>query len=218
MASECVVHVQAVTSRPGDNMLNLLTPQDALLARLPQTIIKDGRIVDVRSSVSNFVSGTAQQALQGNAGMQRHVLCRADSAKSRPPAGLMCSSSGSLDVVAAPAAHQLAASTSCSSDGTTCAEAQMTTLQIKCEDGRDTYVLKLKYTDTIATVRRCIDAHRGGVVGGSLGTGGGAAGSSSIPCYEIRSRMPATTYSDESQSLQQAGLVPNATLFLKGCC
>jgi hypothetical protein len=34
--------------------------------------------------------------------------------------------------------------------------------QIKSEDGKDTFIIRLRYDDTIGELRRCIDAHRAG--------------------------------------------------------
>lgn len=73
--------------------------------------------------------------------------------------------------------------------------------QIKREDGLKTYVLKLPYWATIQDVRSALDKHRVGVEG--------------TLHYELRSTFPPRTYDDLQQTLEDAGLVPNATLFLR---
>mmetsp|Transcript_32415 Transcript_32415/g.62289 ORF Transcript_32415/g.62289 Transcript_32415/m.62289 type:complete len:151 (+) Transcript_32415:1785-2237(+) len=73
-----------------------------------------------------------------------------------------------------------------------------TTLRIKAEDGSSTYILKLSANNTIGDVRNYVDKHRG-----------------STGSYEIRSSFPAKAYENNSQTLGDADLVPNAALFLK---
>jgi hypothetical protein len=84
-------------------------------------------------------------------------------------------------------------------------------LQVKDEAGAHTYVLAMRGSDTIGELRRRLDAHRAAAAA-SAGGGGGAPGR---PGYEIRSAFPARVYGDDSVTLQQAGLVPSATLFLR---
>ncbi len=80
-------------------------------------------------------------------------------------------------------------------------------LQVKSEDGRQAYVLKLKYDDTVGALRSCVDAHRAKLVIED--------GQYRSNHYEIRSAFPAHTYGDADETLRAAGLVPNATLFLR---
>ncbi len=67
--------------------------------------------------------------------------------------------------------------------------------------------MKLKYDDTVGALRRCVDAHRT-----KLQAEDGQYRTSN---YEIRSAFPAHTYADAAETLRTAGLVPNATLFLR---
>lgn len=80
--------------------------------------------------------------------------------------------------------------------------------QVKSEDGQQTFILKLQYDDTIGALRKCIDAHRWGV-------SGAAKAAAPNTKYEIRSAFPARAYVEVHETLRQAGLVPNATLFLR---
>ena len=64
-----------------------------------------------------------------------------------------------------------------------------------------TYVLKLPYWATIRDVRNALDKHRNNEEGDQN--------------YILRSAFPPRSYEDLDESLQEAELVPNATLFLK---
>ena len=81
-------------------------------------------------------------------------------------------------------------------------------MQVKSEDGRQTFILKLQYDETIFALRKYIDTHRTKLTkeqGKQAPTGK----------YEIRSAFPARAYSDSKETLREAGLIPNATLFLR---
>jgi len=75
---------------------------------------------------------------------------------------------------------------------------ELTTLRVKDEEGSSTYVLKLHTEETIGQLRLYINKHRG-----------------HAHPYEIRSSFPVRTYTDTSETMLAAGLVPNAALFLK---
>lgn len=76
--------------------------------------------------------------------------------------------------------------------------AEMATLRIKREDGGEAYILKMKAEQTVGDVRTLLDKHRG------------------MPGeYEIRGNFPPIVYGDNTQTLRDAGLLPNATLFLR---
>ncbi|NXW09945.1 UBX11 protein, partial [Fregetta grallaria] len=73
------------------------------------------------------------------------------------------------------------------------------TLRIKSESGEQTYIVKMLFTDTIGDLRQHLADARGG-------------GSDS---YEIISTFPQRVYTDNSRSLQECGLIPNASLLLR---
>lgn len=84
---------------------------------------------------------------------------------------------------------------------------EITTLQVKSEDGGQTFILKLQYDDTIWNLRQCINEHRGKLTK--------EQGKAEHGPYEIRSAFPARAYNAAKETLREAGLIPNATLFLK---
>ncbi|XP_009575199.1 PREDICTED: UBX domain-containing protein 11, partial [Fulmarus glacialis] len=73
------------------------------------------------------------------------------------------------------------------------------TLRIKSESGEQTYVVKMLFTDTIGDLRQHLAHARGGDSGS----------------YEIISTFPQRVYTDNSRSLQECGLIPNASLLLR---
>jgi len=70
--------------------------------------------------------------------------------------------------------------------------------QVKREDGQQTYVIRLRAEDTIGTLRAALSRHRGADCG-----------------FQICSAFPPRQYVDAGETLAQAQLVPNGTLFLR---
>ncbi|XP_065553663.1 LOW QUALITY PROTEIN: UBX domain-containing protein 11 [Lathamus discolor] len=73
------------------------------------------------------------------------------------------------------------------------------TLRIKSESGEQTYIVKMLFTETIGDLRQHLARARGG----------------DSDSYEIISTFPWRVYTDNSQSLQECGLTPNACLLLQ---
>ncbi|CAH1799316.1 unnamed protein product [Owenia fusiformis] len=75
----------------------------------------------------------------------------------------------------------------------------LTTLRIKSETGDRTYVLKMRGTDTIGMVREYLSKQR----------------PLEAPSFDILSPYPRKVFSDNSATLLDCGLTPNAALHLK---
>ncbi|XP_021354051.1 UBX domain-containing protein 11-like isoform X3 [Mizuhopecten yessoensis] len=75
----------------------------------------------------------------------------------------------------------------------------ISTLRVKSDSGNQTYILKMKFWETIGDLRKYIDIHR------PLG----------LPDYQIVSTYPTKVYDNNSASLESAGLTPNAVLHLR---
>ncbi|XP_016147915.1 UBX domain-containing protein 11 [Sinocyclocheilus grahami] len=75
----------------------------------------------------------------------------------------------------------------------------ITTLRLKSEDGMETFIMKMYFTETIRDLRHYLDLKRG------LGA---------AP-YDIISAFPHQCYSDYTQTLLSCGLTPNAALLLR---
>uniref|UniRef100_A0A8C8R4R4 UBX domain-containing protein 11 n=1 Tax=Pelusios castaneus TaxID=367368 RepID=A0A8C8R4R4_9SAUR len=76
----------------------------------------------------------------------------------------------------------------------------ISTLRIKSENGEQTYIVKMLFTETIGDLRQHLAQSRGG----------------EPQPYEIISTFPQRVYADDSMSLQDCGLIPNASLLLRG--
>ena len=61
-----------------------------------------------------------------------------------------------------------------------------------------------RYEDTLRGLRQYLDAHRAAARSGPRSTD-----------YELRSAFPPAVYADLEQTLEAAGLAPNATLFMR---
>lgn len=139
---------------------------DQFLSRLPQSVIKDGKIIDVRSGVENIIKGEERQS--------------------------------DVQVLDTPVLQEIKLRGAETTRPQSAGKTQVSTLRIKSETGEMTYILKMKFTDCIRDVRSHIDAAR----------------PKDAPPYEIKTSFPNRVYDDPNATLQECGLVPNATLHL----
>ncbi|XP_071381533.1 UBX domain-containing protein 11 [Centroberyx affinis] len=143
---------------------------DQFLNRLPKVVVKAGRVIDIRDSV--------RATLQGSSGAQN---------------------SNSVTLVETPALQAMKERLEmCDSDRPSSAR-DVTTLRVKSEDGNHSYILKMRFSETIGDLRQHLDKLRGEGVSG----------------YDIISVYPQCCYSDDCQTLLSCGLTPNATLLLR---
>lgn len=149
------------TKPPGQRQQSV----DQFLSRLPQSVIKEGKIIDVRSGVANVIKGVSGHS--------------------------------DIKVLETPVLQDIKSRSSDSSRPQS-GKTKVTTLRIKSETGEVTYILKMKFTDTVGDVRRHIDAERS---------------SDALP-YAIKTSFPNQVYDNPSLTLQECGLVPNAILHL----
>ncbi|CAG9466770.1 unnamed protein product [Pedinophyceae sp. YPF-701] len=213
------VHGMASLGQPKDGPRT----KEEYLKKLPETVIKNGKIVELRKGISDFISGRDGG---GNAGRPPRDAASQKDARSGPHAagGPLATSAIDRLLKRGPSSkavtsqllvgqHKSAGpSRSPSVRGSlnekaasaveVCAESDHSdepcaTLQIKAEDGR-MHVLKMAATATIGQLRSKLDILR-------------------VPQgpYEIRSAFPPRAYSDLAETLEAAGLVPNATLFAR---
>ena len=146
---------------------------ESFLGRVPKTVIQNGKIVQMRDELDSLIHLEMEKPVERTA-IHSLFTQKLNMAELRKLEEL--EESEEEDVLKA-------------------------VLQIKREDGMQTYVLKLPYWATIGDLRSALDAHRQDKDGGHN--------------YVLRSAFPPQTYSDEGQTLEEAGLVPNATLFMK---
>ncbi|KAL5457531.1 hypothetical protein EMCRGX_G034801 [Ephydatia muelleri] len=132
-------------------------PLDKFLKRLPESVVHNGRVIDIRSGIVQ-----ALQSSEPNTKVtlvDTPVVCeikhRVDTADSNRPI----------------------------------TPAHMTTIRVKSENGDQTYILKMRYTDTIGDIRRQIMKQR----------------PKDIQPFEIRSSFPSQTLCDDTAVLRDCG-------------
>ncbi|XP_033635565.1 UBX domain-containing protein 11-like [Asterias rubens] len=144
---------------------------DQFLSKLPPSVMKDGKVIDVRASLAGDLRHDSSQpgvtiidtpAVQD---ILDRVSSRPQSSASRPPS----------------------------------ARSSITTLRIKSETGEHTFIVKMRFTDTIGDVRRYLDANRSHDSGE----------------YKIVTTFPARIYDQQGLTLEECGLTPNAALHLR---
>ncbi|XP_031561474.1 UBX domain-containing protein 11-like [Actinia tenebrosa] len=143
---------------------------DNFLSRLPQSVIKGGKIIDVRAGVEETIKGTnglPSSVVVVNTPALEDIKSRAEESDKHP-------------------------------DRPKSATSKIATLRIKSETGEKTYILKMSFSDTIADLRKHLDLVR----------------PNEASNYQIKSSFPNKVYSNLNSTLQECGLVPNATLHL----
>ncbi|KAG7475518.1 hypothetical protein JOB18_032895 [Solea senegalensis] len=143
---------------------------DQFMNRMPKMVVKAGQVIDIRESLRTNLQGSP----------------------AAPSSDLMIL----VDTAALQAMKQRLQTFS--SDRPPSAR-NIVTLKVKSEDGNQTYILKMCFSETIGHLRQYLDKHRGG----------GPAD------YDIISAHPQFCYEDESRALQSYGLTTNAHLLLR---
>ncbi|WIA10981.1 hypothetical protein OEZ85_011140 [Tetradesmus obliquus] len=212
----------------------------AFLDRLPKTVIRNQQVVSVRPAVEQFINGSSSSS-SSSSGAAGKIYLRPSSCSG----GL---SRRASQGGATAAVGQQEGSAAANAGTSLQQQQQQATIQVKSEDGKQTYVLLMPYTATLAALRASIDKHRAitgapchicqqqqaptaNASGSPAPANGGPVGSGQAPAsistqdmqraagvccgYELRSAFPARLYADVSMSLEQAGLVPSATLFMR---
>ncbi|XP_046848242.1 UBX domain-containing protein 11-like isoform X2 [Xenia sp. Carnegie-2017] len=139
------------------------------LHRLPPSLIENGKIIDVRYGVEETLKG---------------------------PSNL--STKNEVRVINTPVVQEIKTRAENMGGRPESARNNVTTLRIKSERGDETYILKMKFTDTIDKVRYFINKERPELHDG----------------YRIKTSFPNMVYDDVMQTLEEAGLVPNAILHI----
>jgi hypothetical protein len=114
--------------------------KDSFLGKLPEKVIRNGKVIEVRGAVGAAMSSKASDGDAKVADAAQLVATPADALLSTMQRGHL----GPALPPGRPSADV----------------AEIATLQVKTDT--QTLILKLKYDDTIGALRRCIDAHRGG--------------------------------------------------------
>ncbi|KAL4232808.1 UBX domain-containing protein 11 [Mactra antiquata] len=141
---------------------------EQFLKQLPKSVVKSGKIIDIRSSIGD--------TLQGGTKHQSDVtLVETDTV---------------LDLKKRLSGEEGARPYT---------PRDITTLRIKSLDGNHTYILKMRFNNTIGDLRNYITSQSG----------------SDAPDFDIVSAHPNKVHSDDSVTLVDAGLTPNAVAHLR---
>ncbi|XP_056122240.1 UBX domain-containing protein 11 [Rhinichthys klamathensis goyatoka] len=139
---------------------------EQFLQKLPETVVKAGKVISIRDSVKAHLQGF--------------------------PDGAKSYSTTTVETSALRALREREIDLTPSSK-------DVTTLRVKSEDGMETFIMKMYFTETFGDLRHYLDRKRGP----------GAA------AYDIISAFPQRCYSDDTQTLLSCGLTPNAALLLR---
>ena len=156
----------SVTSSPPFQPIGV----DQFLNQLPKSVIKQGKVIDIRDSVGK-------------------VLTDASSSQVR----------SGVTVVETAATKTLQKAMAESGTDRPKTPRDITTLRIKSENGNRTYIVKMRFKETIGELRQYLNAHRAG----------------QTTEYDICSTYPRKLFSDDSVRMDDCGLVPNGVLYLQ---
>eukprot|EP00798_Chlamydomonas_sp_ICE-L_P014899 gene14899-20945_t len=164
------------------------------LSKLPQSVIRNGKVIDIRGGVASAMGVPAQ--------------CDSSTAAPTKPNVVSTHMDNLLDTCQR---NHVGPVLPASKSGEDTAVHEITTLQVKSEDGSQMYILKLKYDDSVATLRADLDTHRQKLHAED--------GKFRSKAYEIRSAFPARNYEDKKETLRIAAQSSGASSSsLQVCC
>ncbi|XP_048468895.1 UBX domain-containing protein 11 [Rhincodon typus] len=141
---------------------------DQFLNKLPKTIIRAGKVIDIRGDIRDILQVPPKPAHENTILIETPTL-----AKLRERLALSEENDRTLRKVS--------------------------TLRIKSENGEKVYIVKMLFTETVGALRTYLNQNR----------------AQQQVDYDIISTFPQQVYSDQSKTLKEYGLVPNATLILR---
>ncbi|RUS83533.1 hypothetical protein EGW08_008712 [Elysia chlorotica] len=159
--------------------------QAQFLNKLPKSVIRDGKIIDIRDSIGNSLSGT-----EGKPSTSKSNVTLINTSVTKEMSESVAQVGGA--VVAA------ASSSSGSAQRPKSSYQDVTTLRVVTEQGAHTYIVKMKFTETIGNLRTYLDTQR----------------RPTAP-YDIVSTFPHKIHKNNNLTLEASGLTPNAVLHLK---
>ncbi|XP_038848588.1 UBX domain-containing protein 11 [Salvelinus namaycush] len=143
---------------------------DQFLNRLPKVVVKAGRVIDIRDSVKASLQGSSD-----------------------------ASNSHAVTLIDTPELQAMKERLELHETDPPNSARDVTTLRVKSEDGEHTYIMKMRFSETIGHLRQYLDKHRW----------------TDATAYDIISAFPQRCYNEDSQTLLSCGLTPNAALLLR---
>ncbi|KAL0984707.1 hypothetical protein UPYG_G00145670 [Umbra pygmaea] len=143
---------------------------DQFLSRLPKVVVKSGKVIDIRNSVKATLQGSSDIP-------DSHVVTLIDT----------------------PAVQAMKQRLKLHETNRTPSARDVTTLRVRSEDGEHTYLVKMRFSETVGNLRQYLNKHRG----------------VDALEYDILSVFPQRCYSEDSQTLLSCGLTQGATLLLR---
>lgn len=181
----------------GESNLELGFGSEQLLERLPASTIHNGRVIDIRADVKKRLNTNQPGA---SVVVADTPALRALKKQPQQPQLATPLASSSAEAPAATSASAVAAVADSGAEHT---HSKITSLQVRADGGNGVapqrLLLKMRFDDTVGELRHEIDKARGG----------------DCYAYEIRTAFPNRLYADATQTLEDAGLTPNATLILQ---
>ena len=145
---------------------------DMFLNKLPKSVVREGKVIDIRDSVGKTLTGESSS-----------------SSPDKPQVSV-------VETAVTKTMQKALAEARADRPKT---PRDITTLRIKSESGSHTYIVKMRFRETIGDLRRYLDAHRAG----------------ETTEYEICATYPRKVFSDDKASMEASGLVPNGVLHLQ---
>ncbi|XP_067863014.1 UBX domain-containing protein 11 isoform X2 [Heptranchias perlo] len=141
---------------------------EQFLNRLPKTVIRAGKVIDIRGEIKGILQVPSNPA------------------------------SDNVILIETPSLTTLRERLKDSEENQPPLFRNMSTLRIKSENGEKTYIVKMRFSETIGDLRTYLNQSRRGQLD-----------------YDIISTFPQQVYSDQSKTLMEYELVPNALLILR---
>ena len=141
-------------------------------------MVRDGKVIDIRDSIG--------QTLTGSGSTSKPTVSLISTSVTREMSDSVAATDTSRENQPRPKSYK--------------GHGDVTTLRVVTEAGDHTYILKMKFSETVGDLRTYLDTQR----------------RPTAP-YDIVSTFPHKVHKNNTISLKDSGLTPNAVIHLKSC-
>lgn len=168
------------------------TRSDELLRRLPEKVIRNGRVVHIRTAVEARLNGSSADSGSCTVDVVHTPALQQLQEKAQHPPESLAREGGDIGT-------PVSASCASKSDPMTSAHGRIATLRVRLDGGQRPLILKMGFDDSVHDLQCAVAKHL----------------KIKDDAFELRTTYPNRAYDAFDRTLEDVGLVPNVTLILR---